>query len=87
MMRGAFNEKMEEQAAMYALGMLSGSEASRLERCLNDEPEDYAEEIAIFEAVVAELALGAPERTPSEKTRKLLLTTIAGDCERSQKHH
>jgi anti-sigma-K factor RskA len=77
MMRGAVNEKTAEKAAMYALGMLSRSESHNVERPLDDEPGGYAEEIAAFEAVVAVLALSAPERMPPAEARSRLLDRIA----------
>ncbi|HKC84601.1 MAG TPA: hypothetical protein VKG02_01425 [Blastocatellia bacterium] len=77
MMRSAVDEKVAEQAAMYALGILSRSEACLLEHCLKDERESYSEELAAFDAVVAALALSAPERTPPTEARRRLLDRIA----------
>jgi anti-sigma-K factor RskA len=76
-MRSATDEKIAEQAAMYALGILSQSEACLLEHSLNDEWPGYIEEIAAFDAVVAALALSAPERTPPAETRNRLLDRIS----------
>jgi len=76
-MRSAVDEKISEQAAMYALGILSHSEACRLEHLLNDIRQSYTEEIAAFDAVVAALALSAPERTPPAEARNRLLDRIA----------
>lgn len=78
------NEKITEQAALYALGMLSQSEANAFERCLSDKREGYAEEFAAFDAVVAALALAAPEQTPSELTRKRLLGAVASEAETAE---
>lgn len=75
-MRSAVDEKIAEQAAMFALGILSQSEACLLEHCLNDRQEIYAEELAAFDAVVTALALSAPERIPPAETRKRLLNRI-----------
>ncbi len=77
MMRSAADEKIAEQAAMYALGILSQSEACLLEDFLNIGQESYVEEIAAFDAVVAALALSAPERVPPAEARKRLLDRIA----------
>jgi len=77
MMRSAFDKNVSEQAAMYALGILSNSETCRLESLLNDRRQSYAEEIAAFDAVVTALALSAPERTPPAEARKRLLDRIA----------
>jgi hypothetical protein len=62
---------------MYALGILSQSEAWLLEYCLNDGRQSYAEELAAFDAVVTALALSAPEKTPPAEARKRLLDRIA----------
>lgn len=83
-MRDFDNEKISEQAAMYALGMLSQSEAQAFERCLSENQQGYAEELAAFDAVVASLALGAPEQTPPERTRKQLLFTVASEAETTE---
>jgi len=77
MMRSAVDEKIAEQAVMYALGIMSQSEACLLEHCLSDGLESYAEELAAFDAVVAALALSAPERTPPAEARHRLLDRIA----------
>jgi anti-sigma-K factor RskA len=77
MIRSAVDEKIAEQAAMYALGILSQSEACLLEYCLNDGRQNYAEELAAFDAVVTALALSAPEKTPPAEARKRLLDRIA----------
>lgn len=77
MMRSAVDEKIAEQAAMYALGILSQSEACLLEYCLNDGRQSYAEELAAFDAVVTTLALSAPERNPPAEARNRLLDRIA----------
>ncbi|MGH9936928.1 MAG: cupin domain-containing protein [Blastocatellia bacterium] len=83
-MRPVVDEKITEQAAMYALGMLNQSEARAFEHCLNDGHEDYIEEFAAFDAVVTALAFSAPERTPPEPIRKRLLMTIASEAETAE---
>jgi anti-sigma factor ChrR (cupin superfamily) len=77
MMRNSFNERVTEQAAMYALGMLSQSEAWSFENCLDEGREDYVEEFATFDEVVGELGLGAVEQSPSESLRDRLRARIA----------
>ncbi|HKQ75409.1 MAG TPA: hypothetical protein VJ810_17045 [Blastocatellia bacterium] len=77
MMRIAVDEKISEQAAMQALGILSQSEACLSENWSNDGRQSYAEELAVFDAVVAALAFTAPERTPPAEARKRLLDLIA----------
>lgn len=84
MMRHFDHEKIAEQAAMYALGILSQQEAQAFERCLSEGCESCAEELAAFEAVVAELGLSAPEQKPPERTRGQLLFTIASQAETAQ---
>ena len=76
-MRSAVDEKIAEQAAMYALGIMSQSEACLLEDGSKDKRRNFAEELAAFDAVVTALALGAPERTPPAEARKRLLDRIA----------
>ncbi|MGH9766510.1 MAG: cupin domain-containing protein [Blastocatellia bacterium] len=83
-MRPVVDEKITEQAVMYALGMLSQSEARAFEHGLNDGREGYAEELAAFDAVVAALAFGAPERTPPDLARKRLLMTVESEAETSE---
>jgi len=83
-MRNFVDEKVTGQAAMYALGTLSQLEAFMFEHGLNDGREDYADELAAFDSVVAALAFSAPERTPSELARKRLLMTIASEAETAE---
>jgi hypothetical protein len=77
MMRSAFDEKIAEQAAMYALGILSQSEACLSEYWSDDGRQSYADELAAFDAVVTALAFSAPERIPPPEARKRLLDRIA----------
>jgi len=83
-MRPVVDEKITEQAAMYALGMLNQSEARAFERCLNDGQEGCVEDLASFDAVVTALAFSAPERTPPESLRTRLLMTIASEAETAE---
>ena len=79
MKRNFIDESIIEQAAMYALGTLSQSEARAFDRCLEEKREDYAEELAAFNAVIVALAFGAPERTPPERAREQLLTRVVAE--------
>jgi putative transcriptional regulator len=83
-MRNFVDEKITEHAAMRALGMLSQPEALVFEESLKDEREGYDEELAAFDAVVAALAFGAPEQTPSKRTRNRLLLSIASEAETAE---
>jgi len=83
-MRNFTNEKITEQAAMYALGMLSQSEARAFEESLKAGPNDQAKELAAFDAVVMALALGAPEQSAPKSARNRLLLTIAGEAETAE---
>ncbi|MGE0133007.1 MAG: cupin domain-containing protein [Blastocatellales bacterium] len=83
-MRDFDDEKIREQAAMYALGMLSQSEAQAFESCLSGNQKGYADELASFDAVVAELGLSALELTPPERARKQLLVTVASEAETTE---
>lgn len=83
-MRDFVDEKTTEQAALYALGMLSQSEARAFEEGLKDGRQAYAEELAAFDAVTAALALGAPERTPPATVRNRLLMSVASEAETAE---
>ena len=83
-MRNIADEKTTEQAAMYALGMLSQSEARSFEEGLKDERDGYTEELASFDDVVAALSLSAPERRPPDRVRKRLLLAVAAEAETAE---
>lgn len=76
-MRSAIDEKIAEQAAMRALGILSRSEVCWSSDYSYETLDTFAEELAAFDAVVSALALGAPEKIPSPQTRNRLLDLIA----------
>jgi anti-sigma factor ChrR (cupin superfamily) len=80
MKRNFIDESIIEQAAMYALGMLSQSEARAFDRCLDENHVGYAEELAAFNAVAAALAFSAPERTPPARARERLLARVAAEA-------
>ncbi len=79
MKRNFIDESIIEQAAMYALGAMSQSEARAFDRGLDENRAGYAEELAAFEAVVAALAFGAPEQTPPARARERLLASVAAE--------
>jgi len=79
MKRNFIDESIIEQAAMYALGTLSQSEARAFDRCLDENREGYAEELAAFNAVTAALAFGAPDQAPSAYAREQLLARVAAE--------
>jgi len=70
-------EQMQETAALYALGALTQHEARAAEDYLAETQNGFAEELAAFELVAANLALAAPERTPPPGLRQTLLARIA----------
>jgi len=79
MARNFVDEIVIEQAAMYALGMLSQSEARAFDRCLDENREGCAEELAAFNPVVAALAFGAPKQIPPARARERLLARVAAE--------
>ena len=70
-------EQAQEMAALYALGALTQHEARAFESLLAEDNNNLAEELAMFESVSAQLALAAPECTPSPSVRNNLLAGIA----------
>ncbi|MDX2032390.1 MAG: cupin domain-containing protein [Blastocatellia bacterium] len=68
--------KMEEQAALYSLGMLSQTEAQAFDREIADGNEEAAETLRGFESLTAELAFSAPEATPPPELRQRLLASL-----------
>ncbi len=86
MMRNLVDERITEQAAMYALGMLSQSEARAFERCLAEGEGGYAEESAVFDAVVTSLGLSASEQLPSADMRERLLARVAGEASQKERN-
>jgi anti-sigma factor ChrR (cupin superfamily) len=83
-MRNTIDERIREQAAMYALGMLSQWEARAFDHYLAEGPTGYAEELVAFDAVVAELALGAGEQAPAASVRDRLLACVAGEAKQQE---
>ena len=70
---------IEEQAALYALGMLCQTEARAFEyEVAAGNPEAVAS-LKAFDHLVADLALSVPEATPPASVRKSLINRIAGE--------
>lgn len=80
MRRAPDDERITEQAAMCALGMLNQSEARAFNRRLAEGVEGYAEELRAFDAVVAEMALRVEELTPPGGLRERLLARISDEA-------
>ena len=72
--------KIEEQAALYALGMLSQTEARAFEHELADGSIEAFASLETFEKLVADLSLNAPEVAPASTVRDRLLARIAGQA-------
>lgn len=68
--------KMEEQAALYSLGMLSQTEARAFDREIADGNEEAAESLRAFDSLVADLAFSAPEAAPPSSLRERLLANL-----------
>jgi hypothetical protein len=69
-------ERAQEQAALYALGMLTMHEARAFELLLSDHGADIAAGWREFESVVGSIGLGAPEQSPPDSVREKLLARI-----------
>lgn len=65
----------QEQAALYALGVLEPEEARAFEAALTDDAT-LAAEVQAFEQVLADLALSAAEAAPPAGLREKLLERI-----------
>lgn len=70
-------EESREQAALYALGMLSQTEASAFESHLAEGCAACEAERQAFTTVVAHLGFGLPEEAPPAETREELLARVA----------
>ncbi len=68
--------QIEEQAALYSLGMLSQTEARALDRAIAEGDAAAADALREFDALAVELALGAPEATPPAGLRDRLLARL-----------
>jgi anti-sigma-K factor RskA len=72
------DEATEERAALYALGLLTGSEASELEATMRGDGE-VRELVDSLQDAAAGLAYDAPPKTPPPQVRQRLLTEIRGE--------
>lgn len=71
------DEEAAGRAALYALGALEGDEAREFEGHLAAGCEACAAELRMFEGVVADLGLAAPEAEPPAGVRSRLLTLVS----------
>jgi len=69
------NEQLEEQASLYALGLLEGSEASAFEQRLQSDAELRAL-VDQLDAAAAGIAHFAPHRTLPPELRKRVLDSV-----------
>jgi len=69
------DERMEELAALHALGLLKGEEEAFFENELRKNPE-LQRLVAELQRASAALAVSAPERSPSPQLRRRLLEKI-----------
>jgi len=75
-MTGPGQDSMQDLAAAYALGALSGDEAQRFEAYLATSPEAQRE-VAELRDVAALLALGQGEASPSPDLRERVLARVS----------
>ena len=71
--------RIEEHAALYALGMLHRTEALDFEQELSAGNQEAALSLMVFDHLVADLALSVAEASPSARVRTALLNRIAGE--------
>ena len=71
------DEEAAGRAALYALGALEGEEARDFEEHLAAGCEACAAELRLFEGVVADLGLAAPEAEPPAGVRSRLLALVS----------
>ena len=69
--------RIEEHAALYALGMLHRTEALAFEQELSAGNREAALSLRVFDHLVADLALSVAEASPSASVRTTLLNRIA----------
>jgi anti-sigma factor ChrR (cupin superfamily) len=74
-------EELEERASLYALGALNQHEARSFEEHLAEGCEACATELSGFEAVVTNLAYGAPDAAPPASAREKLLARLGEETE------
>ena len=71
------DEEAAGRAALYVLGALEGDEARDFEEHLTAGCDACAAELRLFEGVVADLGLAAPEAEPPAGVRSRLLELVA----------
>ena len=71
------DEEAAGRAALYALGALEGEEARDFEEHLAAGCQPCAAELRLFEGVVADLGLAAPEAEPPAGVRSRLLALVS----------
>jgi anti-sigma factor ChrR (cupin superfamily) len=71
------DEEAAGRAALYALGALEGDEAREFEEHLAAGCQPCAAEMRLFEGVVADLGLAAPEAEPPAGVRSRLLALVS----------
>jgi len=71
------DEEAAGRAALYALGALEGDEAREFEGHLAEGCQTCAAELRLFEGVVADLGLAAPEAEPPAGVRSRLLALVS----------
>ena len=71
------DEEAAGRAALYALGALEGDEAREFEEHLAAGCQPCAAELHLFEGVVADLGLAAPEAEPPTSVRSRLLALVS----------
>lgn len=71
------DERQEELAALYALGMLEPAEAEALARLLAADPE-LARAVVDFQAALEQLALDVPQHEPPFRMKLAVLAKIRG---------
>jgi len=71
------DEEAAGRAALYALGALEGEEARDFEEHLTAGCQPCAAELRLFEGVVADLGLAAPDAEPPASVRSRLLALVS----------
>jgi anti-sigma factor ChrR (cupin superfamily) len=75
---GNAREKLEEQAALYALGLLPESEIAEFERLL-DTDSTAREAVRVYAETAAELAAALPAQRPRPDVRQRMMERVASD--------
>src|SRR5215469_7913419 len=70
------DDATKEMAALYALGALSQLEAAAFDRHLVEGCETCRVELRVFDTIVADLGLAAPQSAPPSGLRQRLLSSL-----------